>query len=304
LSSSDIQQYPGFKEDTFQAAEVRLNYAEGPDNGPPLVLIHGLGRRWQVFEPLIPALSKSWHIYAPDLRGHGESTHIPMGYRGVQYAQDVVAFLEHRVKAPVVLLGHSLGGMVGLWIAAHHPSLVRALIVGDSMLLSKHFEPDTMYPMLFAGLRDFASKQCSVEDLADGLAKIKLKVPGLNESVPIGDLPGNDREHLMLWAGCVRQVDPDAFAMTLDGSSLQDWDGELLLSQVRCPTLLLQGNPELGALMSDADIERALKLLPAAIHVRFPTLGHALYIQQPEPVLRAVTSFLEKLVTGQLPVTR
>jgi pimeloyl-ACP methyl ester carboxylesterase len=62
--------------------------------------------------------------------------------------------------------------------------------------------------------------------------------------------------------------------------------------------LLLQANPELGGLMSDTDVERALELVPDASHVRFPTLGHALYIQQAEPVLRAVTDFLESLRTA------
>jgi pimeloyl-ACP methyl ester carboxylesterase len=298
LSSSDIARYSGFRQTTLHAGEVELNFVEGPDNGPPLVLLHGLGRRWQVFEPLLPALCKDWHIYAPDLRGHGESTHIARGYRGREYAKDVIAFLEARVNGPAIFFGHSLGGMIGLWVAAHRPQLVRALVVGDSMLLSKSFEPDTMYPMLFAGLCTLAGKDCALQELADGLAKIKIRVPGLPEPVPIGDLPGNDREHLLLWAECVKQVDPDAFAMTLDGSSLQDWHGETLLAQVQCPTLLLQGNPELGALMSDADVARALSLMPTAVHVRFPTLGHALYIQQPEPVLRAVTAFLRNVITG------
>ena len=47
--------------------------------------------------------------------------------------------------------------------------------------------------------------------------------------------------------------------------------------------------------MSDTDVQRALELVPDAFHVRFPTLGHALYIQQAEPVLRAVNDFLESL---------
>jgi pimeloyl-ACP methyl ester carboxylesterase len=301
LSSSGLDQYPGFAEDVCDTGAVKISFAEGPDNGPPLVLLHGLGRRWQVFDPLLPTLSKNWHIYAPDLRGHGLSTHIAAGYRGKEYAQDIVTFLEKRVAGPAVLFGHSLGGMIGLWIAAHHPLLVRALIVGDSMLLAKAFEPGTMYPMLFAGLRDLAAKDCSLAELADGLALVKIRVPGLDEDVAIGDLPGNDREHLLAWASCVKQVDPDAFAMTLDGSSLQDWDGENLLGRVQCPTLLLQGNPTLGALMSDADVTRALSVMPHATHVSFPTLGHALYIQQAEPVLHAVSPFLDKLSTVQSP---
>src|ERR1700691_217022 len=77
---------PGLVERTFDTDEVRLNYAEGPANGPPLVLIHGLGRRWQVFLPIIPALSLRWHIFAPDLRGHGKSSHVARGYHGPQYS--------------------------------------------------------------------------------------------------------------------------------------------------------------------------------------------------------------------------
>jgi pimeloyl-ACP methyl ester carboxylesterase len=149
--------------------------------------------------------------------------------------------------------------------------------------------------MLFAGLRDVIIKGGSIEEIAQGLARIQLKVPGLEESVPIGDLPGNDEAHLSWWARCLESVDPDTFSMTLDHSSFQDWDGENLLRQIHCPTLLLQANPELGGLMSDTDVQRALEFVPAAVHVRFPTLGHALYIQQAEPVLRAVSGFLESL---------
>jgi pimeloyl-ACP methyl ester carboxylesterase len=57
----------------------------------------------------------------------------------------------------------------------------------------------------------------------------------------------------------------------------------------------LQGSQELGGLMSDADVALATRVLPHHTHVKFRNLGHALFIQQPEPVLRAVTNFLESL---------
>jgi pimeloyl-ACP methyl ester carboxylesterase len=184
--------------------------------------------------------------------------------------------------------------MVSMWIAAHHPELVRALILGDNVISGDGFE-HSMYPTLFAGLRDLVSKGSSIEAIAQGLARIQLKVPGLEELVPIGDLPGNDEAHLLWWARCLKGVDPDTFSMTLDQSSFQEWEGENLLHQIHCPTLLLQANPELGGLMSDTDVKRVLELVPDAYHVRFLTLGHALYIQQAEPVLRAVNDFLESL---------
>jgi pimeloyl-ACP methyl ester carboxylesterase len=68
-----------------------------------------------------------------------------------------------------------------------------------------------------------------------------------------------------------------------------------VLRGIACPTLLLQASQELGGLMSDADVALATRLLRHHTHVKFRNLGHALFIQQPEPVLRAVTNFLESL---------
>jgi pimeloyl-ACP methyl ester carboxylesterase len=294
VSLPDRDHHHGLQEKTFSAGEVTLNYAEGEDNGPPLILVHGLGRRWQVFLPLIPSLSLRWHIFALDLRGHGQSTHVARGYAVPRYAQDLVSFLASCVKAPAVLFGHSLGGMISMWIAAHHSELVRALVLGDNAIAGDEFQ-HSMYPSLFTGLHDLAAKGGSVEEMARGLAKIELLVPGLDEPVPIGDLPGNDEAYLLWWARCLKQVDPDTFAMTLDQTCFEGWNGDALLRQIACPTLLLQANPALGGLMTDADVKRATELLAHPVHVMFPTLGHALYIQQPEPVLRAVTNFLEAL---------
>ena len=285
---------PGITEHEFDAGEVRLNYAEGPPNGPRLLLLHGLGRRWQVFLPLIPALSMRWHIYAVDLRGHGKSGHVSRGYGGKRYADDIACFLRERVSSPAIVFGHSLGGMVGMWVAAHHPELVRALVLGDNMILADRI-PTPMYATLFSGLRDLARKGGSVEKIAKGIGRIDLPLPGLGESIFIRNLPGNDEAYLLSWARCVAQADPDTYDMALDGSALEGWNGETVLRKITCPTLLLQATRELGGLMSDADVALATRILPHHTHVKFRALGHALFIQQPGPVLRAVTNFLESL---------
>jgi len=288
------ENHPGIAEHTFDTGEVRLNYAEGPPNGPPLVLLHGLGRRWQVFLSVIPALSLRWHIFAPDLRGHGKSGHIARGYRGTQYSDDIVAFIRDCVSGPAMIFGHSLGGMVGMWVASHHPELVRSLILGDNLIIPRRLD-HPMYLSLFSALRDLARKGGSVEQIAAGIGKIKLQVEGSGAAIAIKELPGNDEAYLLSWARCVAEVDPDAYDMALDGSAIEGWDGETVLRGITCPTLLLQASRELGGLMSDADVALATRLLPHHAHVKFRTLGHALFIQQPEPVLRAVTNFLESL---------
>jgi len=294
VSENHQGQVAGLVERSFDSDDVRLNYAEGPANGPPLVLLHGLGRRWQVFLPLIPALSMRWHIFAPDLRGHGKSSRVARGYHGSQYSEDIACFLRDRISAPAVLFGHSLGGMIGMWVASHYSDLVRALILGDNRIVIRHVH-HPMYTALFSGLRDLAKKGGSLEQVAEGIGRIPLPVVGTDDFIPIRQLPGNDEAYLLSWARCVQQADPDTYDMVLDGSSVEGWDGETVLRGITCPTLLLQGTPELGGLMSDADVALAISLLPHHAHVRFRSLGHALFIQQPEPVLRAVTNFLEAL---------
>ena len=288
------ENHPGLVEHGFDTGQVRLNYAEGPAHGPPLVLLHGLGRRWQVFLPIIPALSMRWHIFAPDLRGHGKSSHVARGYHGAQFSEDIARLLRERLSAPAVLFGHSLGGMLAMQVASDHPELVRALILGDNMIVIRQLQ-HPMYTALFTGLRDLARRGGSVEQIANGIGKIVLPVPGTGDFVTIRELPGNDEPYLLAWARCVQQADPETYEMTLDGSSVEGWDGEAVLRGITCPTLLLQGTQQLGGLMSDADVALATRLLPHHAHVKFRNLGHALFIQQPEPVLRAVTNFLESL---------
>ena len=62
---------------------------------------------------------------------------------------------------------------------------------------------------------------------------------------------------------------------------------------IRCPVLILQGDPGAGGLIPDDELERALALLGQARHVRFEGRGHELFIPDPEPVLGAVIEFFE-----------
>jgi pimeloyl-ACP methyl ester carboxylesterase len=274
-----------------------LHYVEGPKNGPTLLLLHGLGRRWQTFLTLIPSLLKEWHVVAPDLRGHGLSGRTPQAYHARGYAEDVLVLLEKRIGKPVFILGHSLGGCAGMCLAVDRPELVRGLMLSDNILSLEAFWA-SMYPEFFVALRDITASGGSVEDKADRLAALPVAVPGFDEKIPIGDLPGNDRPFLLWWARCLHHLDPETYSMTLDGSSMAGWDGEALLRGIQCPTLLLQANPELGGLMSENDIGMAQRILPHCEVARFPTLGHAMHLQQPAPVLRVVTAFLARFRTS------
>jgi pimeloyl-ACP methyl ester carboxylesterase len=95
---------------------------------------------------------------------------------GPQYSEDIACLLRERVGAPAVLFGHSLGGMLAMWVASHHPELVRALILGDNIIAPRQLR-NPMYTALFTGLRDLARRGGSVEQIADGIGNIVLPAP-------------------------------------------------------------------------------------------------------------------------------
>lgn len=286
----------GFRENFFHARNVPIHYLEGPDHGPPLILLHGTARDWNSFSSLVPHLSPTFHLFIPDLRGHGSSGRMPHGYRLSQFADDICEFVRGAVPPLPSLFGHSLGGVVALTVASRSP--LRAVVVGDSMLSPQNLAA-SFYQPLFAGLHDLLIRGGSQQEIAAGIGEIHLRLPGLEDEVPIKDLAGNTPSVLQEWARSALRTDPDVLKMTVDGTIYKDWNADSILPQVTCPVLLLQGNPELDALLTDTDVARAKQLLPRIEHIKFPLLGHALFMQRPDPVSKAITEFLRRhLVTS------
>lgn len=284
----------GFREATFANGEVPIHYLEGPRNGPDVVLLHGLARDWHSFTSLLPNLSTQFHLFALDLRGHGLSGRAPRGYAIPQFAGDVSAFLSAVAPQGATIFGHSLGAMVGMYAAASGDCKVSALIIGDSMISPENLARSP-YHSLFSQLKKLIEHGGSQHDLARGIGRIEIRLPGIVEALLLEDLAGNTPSVLSEWARSAALTDPEALAMSLDGSAFQGWTPPTILLRISCPVLLLQANPELDGLLSDADIELAKKSLPRAEHVKFPLLGHALFMQKPESVLKEVLRFLDHL---------
>lgn len=102
-----------------------------------VVLLHGLGRSAQVWEYLIPLLPHNkYRILAFDLLGFGASPKPDWTTYDVDdHARAVVASLrQRRAKAPVILVGHSMGCLIAARIASQHPELVRHLVLYEMPL--------------------------------------------------------------------------------------------------------------------------------------------------------------------------
>ena len=282
---------PGFEAKSFEAQRAALHYVEGPRSGTPLVLLHGLSRDWRSFQVVFEPLTDIFHVFALDLRGHGDSGHISGGYRVTDFADDVCDFLEAKLPGGAAVFGHSLGGMVALSVAARLGSAARALVIGDSAITPASLR-SSMYYALFSQLHSLLLQCRSMHELSQQIADITIQFPGIDEAFRLGELPGNDDAALREWARSAILTDPEALAMMLDNSSFADWLPEQFLPRISCPVLLLQGNPELDAVMSDSDVQLAKRLVPKLKHVQFPLLGHALFMQQAKPVLDEIVAFL------------
>jgi pimeloyl-ACP methyl ester carboxylesterase len=100
---------------------------DGPEDGDPVVLLHGFPERstsWRAVAPLLHA--QGLRTYAPDQRGYSPGAR-PTGrwhYRVPDLVDDVVALID-RIGRPVHLVGHDWGSNVGWYVAGRHPELVR-----------------------------------------------------------------------------------------------------------------------------------------------------------------------------------
>ncbi len=281
-------------EKVYQSPVVKINYAESQDNEPPFLLLHGGSSRWQSFEVIIPDLSKDYHIYAPDLRGHGKSGRVPQSYKIQDYEADLISFIKNVIKKPTIIFGHSLGGMVGVMLAAHYPEMVKALIIGDSPLsfeticnhLHQHREMTIQW-------RDWARMHSS-QLIAQNLKEMLVPVPGKDTPIKAKEIFGENNPWFDFMGECLNQNDPDMLTSIIDDyeATVKEYDVQKLFPKITCPVLILRGSEEQGSLISDEDANNALNLLPHAIQIQISHVGHALFMQDKDAVVKSVLEFL------------
>lgn len=123
----------------FETNGARLFYTD-EGNGPSALLVHGWSCDGSDWAWQVPALTAAgYRCIVPDLRGHGRSSVPGGGFTPRQFAADLATLVSHLGAAPVVAIGHSMGGATVVALAVEHPSLVRAVVPIDS---AYGFAPD------------------------------------------------------------------------------------------------------------------------------------------------------------------
>ncbi len=279
---------------------AKINVAEGPKSGAPLVLLHGLPGRWQELMPIMPWLTLQWHVHALDFRGQGNSGRVPGQYLSKYYAVDLAHFLQEGLDEPAFLFGLSAGGMVALSAAAQLPEWVRGVIVGDfpidldaliGWMTSEGFKRQFSAMQRIAGIEDR-----SFQEIEREIGDIPVQIPGQG-TIRYGNSPGVDAVHIQQMAITLSQMDPGVLEYHATGRAVEFMDGfdlDQILENIACPVLLLQGNPTLGGMMTNQVINHVKSKFPGVGHEYLEAYGHGLGLDTWDvgPLLRSMTSFL------------
>ena len=276
----------GLDERFAEVRGVRMRYFVGGE-GPPLILVHGLGGAASNWTELAPLLLGSRRLLVPDLPGHSGSTALP-GVSGLESFADRVAAVARRERMlPAPVVGHSLGGMVVLRLALRRPDAVSALVLaaGAGLSIGSIWGREllsiftTVRPgRIAARYRSLVSRVALLRRLVFGFVSVADPV-GLTDAAVEGFL-----------AGQLLHTDVDSA-----WQALRRDDPRQELEGVRCPALVLWGAEDVQLPLRDAF--EYTRRLHARLRV-IPGCGHLLIGERPEACADAIETFLSDCLEG------
>jgi 3-oxoadipate enol-lactonase len=117
----------------IDSTDAKIHYTvEGQTSKPALVLSNSLGTDFSMWDPQIPEFTKSLRVLRYDTRGHGKSSATPGPYSIGQLARDVLALADSLKLDRFHFCGLSMGGMVGMWLAANASKRLNKLVLSST----------------------------------------------------------------------------------------------------------------------------------------------------------------------------
>lgn len=264
----------------------RIAYLEwgDPKNGRVLVCVHGLTRCARDFDALAAAMSDRYRVVCPDVAGRGDSEWLPdpMLYQLPQYLADVVTLIARLDVESVHWVGTSMGGLIGMALAALPSTPVTKLVLNDAG------------PVI---------TKVSLERIATyvGMAPVFPNIEAADKYIrAVGATfgPHSDAEWRFLTEVVVRRnadgslrmhYDPklaEPFRATIPYKDLELWP---LWDAIRCPTLVLRGAQ--SDLLTRATCDKMAGRGPKAKVVEIAGVGHAPTLMHDDQI-RIVRDFL------------
>lgn len=255
----------------------RVSYTEWGDPASSRVVIccHGLTRNGRDFDALAADLARDCRVICPDIVGRGASDWLrdPLHYGYPQYCADMNALIARLGVDDILWVGTSMGGLIGMTLAAQAGSPIRRLVINDV----GPFVPKTALQRIadYVGLDNRFSSLAAV---GTHLRKVLA---------PFGPLTDAQWQHLVIHGH--RRREDGTFGLAYDPAiannvrlGVQDWDLWPLWDRITCPSLVIRGaQSDLLLPETAADMTRRG---PRAELMTWDGMGHAPALMAPEQI--------------------
>jgi len=245
-------------------------------DGPPVILIHGLGLNRHMWQWQVPALSDQFKIITYDLLGHGDSDKPSGAYEMSQMVEQIEQLMSELEIDNAAMVGFSLGGLIVRAFALAHPGKITAMVI----LSSAHAR--------------------SVEQRDSILQRMSQVAAGgpeatVDESLHrwfTEEFSKHHPERLATVKGWVLANDPKVYAEVYRLLAEGDVGLELSIADIRCPVLIATGEEDHGN--SVAMAEDMAALMPNAKVAVLSGLRHMALAEDPNAVNALLLSFLRE----------
>jgi len=255
----------------------RIAYLEwgDPRNRDVVVCVHGLTRTGRDFDELARTLCGQWRVVCPDVAGRGESDRLPdpMLYGVPQYVADMVTLIARLDVEAVSWVGTSMGGLIGMGLAAQAGSPITRMVLNDVGPLVTRASLER--------IASYVGKAPSFASVAEAEQYIRTI------SAPFG--PHSDAQWRFLTETWLRRNDDGTWRAHYDPAIAEprlvpdkDLDLWSLYDAVRCPTLVLRG--ERSDLLTRETAAAMTRRGPRAKVLEIPGVGHAPTLLHPDQI--------------------
>lgn len=265
----------------------------GPDDAPAVFLLHGLLDNSATLTLLANAFAGEWRLIAPDWRGHGLTGHAPQGYWFPDYVADLDALTAHYApKAPVALVGHSMGGQAASLYAGLRPERVSRLVCLDSLNVPE--SPPNELPERYRHWLDL-QRSPPTRKLYHSFEALAERIRHRNPRV--------DAERARFIAECWGyRTDDGQVALYVDPWHLtrspllyRTAEAMAVWKRVRCPVLCLDGGESAIHHALGGDERRRRRTCFRNLRQEtLPDCGHMIHYEQPEAAAAEIERFLSR----------
>lgn len=253
---------------------TQVHVTDTGGDGPPVVFGHGLLFSGWMFSAQVEALRDRYRCVTVDWRGQGQSPPARSGgYDMDTLTGDLVGVLDALDLGPVHYVGLSMGGFVGMRLAARHPERLRSLTLLDTSAGPEDPDKIAQYKLL-----------ASVYRLV-GMRPVAGKVEPIMFAPGFGDDPA-ERAQIEEWMGQLRRVRRGGMKAAIRGVT----DREAILPElgrITAPTIVATGEHDVATPVAKAEVIAGA--IPGSRLVVIPGAGHSSTIERPD----AVTEILE-----------